>query len=310
MTKATTKPKGQSRFMMRLRKDWQLHLLLVLPLLILILYNYIPMGGVLMAFQNYKPAKGLFGSKWVGMMNYNMLFNMPGFLYAVRNSFTIAVAKIILNIIVPVTFSLLLNEMRSRRTKKLIQTIVYMPHFISWVLLSSIIIRLLSANGIINNLLESLGLQRHMFLADKQAFQPIIVITDVWKEFGYGTIIYLATMTGIDQGLYEAAAIDGAGYWKRMLHITLPALYPTIVLMTTLALGRVLDAGFDQIFNLYSPAVYETADIIDTFVYRLAFKNMQYSMSTAAGLMKNVISCLLIVTSYRLAYKLTGYYIF
>lgn len=310
MTKAKTKPQGQSRFMMRLRKDWQLHLLLVLPLLILLLYNYIPMGGVLMAFQNYKPAKGLFGSKWVGLMNYRMLFNMPGFLFAVRNSFTIAVAKIVLNIIVPVTFSLMLNEMRSRRTKKLIQTIVYMPHFISWVLLSSIIIRLLSANGIINKLLESLGMQRHMFLADKQAFQPIIVITDVWKEFGYGTIIYLATMTGIDQGLYEAAAIDGAGYWKRMLHVTLPALYPTIVLMTTLALGRVLDAGFDQIFNLYSPAVYETADIIDTFVYRLAFKNMQYSMSTAAGLMKNVISCLLIITSYRMAYKLTGYYIF
>ena len=310
MTKAKTKPQGQSRFMMRLRKDWQLHLLLVLPLLILLLYNYIPMGGVLMAFQNYKPAKGLFGSKWVGLMNYRMLFNMPGFLFAVRNSFTIAVAKIVLNIIVPVTFSLMLNEMRSRRTKKLIQTIVYMPHFISWVLLSSIIIRLLSANGIINKLLESLGMQRHMFLADKQAFQPIIVITDVWKEFGYGTIIYLATMTGIDQRLYEAAAIDGAGYWKRMLHVTLPALYPTIVLMTTLALGRVLDAGFDQIFNLYSPAVYETADIIDTFVYRLAFKNMQYSMSTAAGLMKNIISCLLIITSYRMAYKLTGYYIF
>ena len=305
-----SKPKGLSRFMMRLRKDWQLHLLLLLPLTILILYNYIPMGGVLMAFQNYKPAKGILGSKWVGMMNYKMLFNMPGFRYAVRNSFTIAVAKIILNILVPVTFALMLNEMRSRRVKKLIQTIVYMPHFISWVLLSSIIIRLLSANGMINKLLESIGIPRQMFLADKKAFQPIIVITDVWKEFGYGTIIYLATMTGIDQGLYEAAAIDGAGYWKRMLHVTLPALYPTIVLMTTLALGRVLDAGFDQIFNLYSPAVYETADIIDTFVYRLAFKNMQYSMSTAAGLMKNAISCLLIITSYRMAYKLTGYYIF
>jgi len=305
-----SKPKGQSRFMMRLRKDWQLHLLLVLPLLILFLYNYIPMGGVVMAFQNYKPAKGILGSKWVGMMNYNLLFSMPGFLYAMRNSLVIAVAKLVLNIIVPVTFALMLNEMRSRRTKKLIQTIVYMPHFISWVLLSSIIIRLLSSNGMVNTLLEAMGFEKQLFLADKNKFQPIIIFTDVWKEFGYGTIIYLATMTGIDHGLYEAAAIDGAGYWKRMLHVTLPALYPTIVLMMTLALGRVLDAGFDQIFNLYSPAVYETADIIDTFVYRMAFKNMQYSMSTAAGLMKNAISCLLIVISYRMAYKLTGYYIF
>lgn len=303
-------PRAQSKFMVRLRKDWQLHALLLLPLLILLLYNYIPMGGIIMAFQNYKPAKGILGSKWVGLANFRILFNMPGFLYAVRNSFTIAVAKIILNIIVPVAFALMLNEMRSARVKKLIQTVVYMPHFISWVLLSSIVIRLLAANGMINNLLEALGMKRQVFLANKKLFQPIIVITDVWKEFGYGTIIYLATMTGIDPGLYEAAAIDGAGYWKRMLHVTLPALYPTIVLMTTLALGRILDAGFDQIFNLYTPAVYETADIIDTFVYRMAFNNMQYSMSTAAGLMKNAISCVLIITSYRVAYKLTGYYIF
>lgn len=303
-------PRAQSKFMVRLRKDWQLHALLLLPLLILLLYNYIPMGGIIMAFQNYKPAKGILGSKWVGLANFRILFNMPGFLYAVRNSFTIAVAKIILNIIVPVAFALMLNEMRSARVKKLIQTVVYMPHFISWVLLSSIVIRLLAANGMINNLLEALGMKRQVFLANKKLFQPIIVITDVWKEFGYGTIIYLATMTGIDPGLYEAAAIDGAGYWKRMLHVTLHALYPTIVLMTTLALGRILDAGFDQIFNLYTPAVYETADIIDTFVYRMAFNNMQYSMSTAAGLMKNAISCVLIITSYRVAYKLTGYYIF
>jgi len=304
------KPKGKERFRSRLRKDWQLHLLLLLPLTVLVLYNYLPMGGIVMAFQNFKPARGILGSKWVGLMNYRLLFGMPGFLYAIRNSFTIAIAKIVFNILVPVTFALMLNEMRAMRVKKVIQTIVYMPHFISWVLLSSIIIRLLAANGMANKLLAVFGVPQQMFLANKRAFQPIIIFTDVWKEFGYGTIIYLAAMTGIDNGLYEAAAIDGAGYWKRMLHVTLPAIYPTIVLMSTLALGRILDAGFDQIFNLYSPAVYETADIIDTFVYRMAFKNMQYSMSTAAGLMKNAVSCILIVISYRMAYKLTGYYIF
>lgn len=298
------------RWKTRLKKDWQLHLLILIPFALLVVYKYIPLFGIVMAFQNYKPAKGLFGSQWIGLRNYRMLFAIPGFLNAIRNSFTIAVAKIILNIAVPVSFALLLNEMRNSGVKKIVQTVVYMPHFISWVLMASIIIRLLSYNGVVNQFISSLGMERQIFLANKKLFQPIIVITDVWKEFGYGTIIYLAAMAGIDATLYEAAAIDGAGYWKRMVHVTLPAIYPTIVLMGTLALGRVLDAGFDQIFNLYSPAVYETADIIDTFVYRMAFTNMQYSMSTAAGLMKNVISCLLILVSYRLAYKLTGYRIF
>lgn len=301
---------AKSRFMIRMRKDWQLHLLLLLPLTVLLIYNYLPMTGIVMAFQNYKPAKGIWGSTWVGMKNFRLLFSMQGFLYAIRNSFTIAIAKIVLNVAVPVSFALLLNEMRNAQVKKTVQTIVYMPHFISWVLMASIVIRLLSYNGVVNKALEFFGGEKQIFLANKKMFQPIIVITDVWKEFGYGTIIYLAAMAGVDSDLYEAAAIDGAGYWKRMLHVTLPAIYPTIVLMSTLALGRILDAGFDQIFNLYSPAVYETADIIDTFVYRMAFTNMQYSMSTAAGLMKNVVSCALILVSYRLAYRLTGYRIF
>lgn len=296
--------------MIRMRKDWQLHLLLLLPLTVLLIYNYLPMTGIVMAFQNYKPAKGIWGSTWVGLKNFRLLFSMQGFLYAIRNSFTIAIAKIVLNVAVPVSFALLLNEMRNAQVKKTVQTIVYMPHFISWVLMASIVIRLLSYNGVVNKALEFFGGEKQIFLANKKMFQPIIVITDVWKEFGYGTIIYLAAMAGVDSDLYEAAAIDGAGYWKRMLHVTLPAIYPTIVLMSTLALGRILDAGFDQIFNLYSPAVYETADIIDTFVYRMAFTNMQYSMSTAAGLMKNVVSCALILVSYRLAYRLTGYRIF
>lgn len=297
-------------FARRLRKDWQLHMLLFIPLVLLLVYRYIPMAGIVMAFQNYKPAKGIFGSQWVGTMNYRLLFSMQGFLFAIRNSFTIAVVKIVLNVVVPVSFALLLNEMRQARVKKSIQTIVYMPHFISWVLLASIVIRLLSYNGVINKAIEAMGGEKMIFLANKRLFPPIVIITDVWKEFGYGTIIYLAAMEGVDTQLYEAASIDGAGHWKRMVHVTLPAIFPVIVLMSTLSLGRILDAGFDQIFNLYSPAVYETGDIIDTFVYRLAFSNMQYSMSTAAGLMKNIVSCALIVFSYRLAYRMTGYRIF
>ncbi len=298
---------AKRRAIARSNQNWQLHVMLILPLLALLVYNYLPMAGIVMAFQNYKPALGFAGSKWVGLKNFQLLYNLQGFRYAVRNSFVIALGKIVLNLIVPVTFALMLNEMRNAHVKKVVQTVVYMPHFISWVLLASIVIRLLSVNGLVNKGIVALGGSAQTFLASKKAFQPIILITDVWKEFGYGTIIYLAAMAGVDASLYEAAAIDGAGYWKRMIHVTLPAIAPTIVLMGTMALGRVLDAGFDQIFNLYSPAVYETADIIDTFVYRMAFNNMQYSVSTAAGLFKNVISCVLILVSYRLAYKFTGY---
>ena len=297
---------AKRRAIARSNQNWQLHVMLILPLLALLVYNYLPMAGIVMAFQNYKPALGFAGSKWVGLKNFQLLYNLQGFRFAVRNSFVIAVGKIVLNLIVPVTFALMLNEMRNAHVKKVVQTVVYMPHFISWVLLASIVIRLLSVNGLVNKGIVALGGSAQTFLASKKAFQPIILITDVWKEFGYGTIIYLAAMAGVDASLYEAAAIDGAGYWKRMIHVTLPAIAPTIVLMGTMALGRVLDAGFDQIFNLYSPAVYETADIIDTFVYRMAFNNMQYSVSTAAGLFKNVISCVLILVSYRLAYKFTG----
>ena len=203
---------AKSRFMIRMRKDWQLHLLLLLPLTVLLIYNYLPMTGIVMAFQNYKPAKGIWGSTWVGLKNFRLLFSMQGFLYAIRNSFTIAIAKIVLNVAVPVSFALLLNEMRNAQVKKTVQTIVYMPHFISWVLMASIVIRLLSYNGVVNKALEFFGGEKQIFLANKKMFQPIIVITDVWKEFGYGTIIYLAAMAGVDSDLYEAAAIDGAGY--------------------------------------------------------------------------------------------------
>lgn len=300
------KPNMAARF----RGNWQLHVMVLIPLCLLIVYSYVPMAGIVLAFQDFKPAKGILGSDWIGLQNFKLLFSIQGFHNAVRNSFVIATGKILLNIVIPVTFALLLNEMRNQRIKKSVQTIVYMPHFISWVLMASIILRLLSINGVTNKLLNMLGVPSQVFLANKRMFQPIILITDVWKEFGYGTIIYLAAITGVDSMLYEAAAIDGAGYWKRMLHVTLPAILPTIILMSTLALGRILDAGFEQIFNLYSPAVYETADIIDTFVYRMAFANMQYSMSTAAGLMKNVISCILIIVSHRLSFRLSGYRVF
>lgn len=293
-----------------LKREWPLHLMLLLPVLIVFVYNYIPMFGIVMAFENYKPAKGIFASKWVGMENFSFLFGLPGFHVAVRNTVFIALAKIVLGIVVPILFSLQLNELLNQKVKKVIQTIIYMPHFISWVLMAGIITKLLSLNGIANQLLGLLGIDPVVFLSDKKLFPYVIIITDVWKEFGYGTVIYLAAITGISPSLYEAAMIDGAGHWKRLWHVTLPGMLPTIILMSALSMGRILNAGFDQIFNLYSPLVYETGDIIDTFVYRMAFNNAQFSVSAAAGLFKSVISCALIVLSYRMAYKLSGYQIF
>ncbi|GHV53370.1 sugar ABC transporter permease [Spirochaetia bacterium] len=301
---------GKKSISVLLRQEGALHIMLLLPVLMVLIYRYIPMGGIILAFKNYKARFGIFGSPWVGFENFQILFTMPGFLDAIRNTVVIAMAKIVLGIIVPVIFSLMLNEVFMLRLKRVVQTIVYMPHFISWVLMAGIIIKMLSQYGIVNKGLAFLGMEPIMFLADKTRFPFIVVFTDVWKEFGYSSIVYLAAIMGIDPSLYEAAEIDGAGRWRQTLNVTLPGMIPTIILMTALALGRVLDAGFDQIFNLYSPVVYKTGDILDTFTYRMAFQNSQFSISTAASLFKSVIGCILIVTSYRAAYKLSGYRIF
>jgi putative aldouronate transport system permease protein len=301
---------GINHFIRTIRKEGALHLMLLPPVIALLVYKYIPMPGIVMAFQNYKPTLGIWGSPWVGLENYSLLFSMPGFVNAIWNTVIIAVCKIVLHILVPVTFSLLLNEMMSRSVKKTLQTIVYMPHFISWVLMSGIIIKISSQYGIVNQFLGLLGVEPVMFLAKNEWFQPIVIGTDIWKEFGYGTVIYLAAIAGVNPNLHEAAIIDGAGHWRRMLHVTLPGIASTIVLMTALSLGRILDAGFDQIFNLYSPIVYKSGDIIDTFVYRMAFENAQFSISTAAGFFKSLISCVLIVLSYRIAYVTSGYRLF
>ena len=215
-----------------------------------------------------------------------------------------------MNMIVPIVFSILLNELRHEAYKRTVQTVVYLPHFMSWVVLAIPIMNIFAYDGIVNDIITALGGTPIMFLASNTWFRPILILTDVWKEFGFGTIVYLAAITGIDPALYEAAVIDGASRGQRMLHVTLPGMLPTIVLLATRSLGNVLNAGFDQIYNLYIPAVYETADIIDTYVYRAGLIDMNYSLSTAVGLMKSVISIVLILTSNHLAYRLANYRIF
>ena len=293
-----------------MRTEYPLYLMMLVPALIVFIYNYIPMAGILVAFMKYLPAKGFFGSKWVGMKNFNTLFKMANFTSVMENTIIIAVLKIVLGIVVPVTITLMLNDLSSQKYKKSVQTIIYMPHFISWVMLSSIFIKLLSGNGVVNQLLGVFGVDPIIFMGDNHWFRFTLVFTHVWKEFGYGTIVYLAAVAGINGDLYEAAEVDGAGHWQRMLHVTLPGIAPTIVMMSTLSLGNVLNAGFDQVFNMYNPLVYETGDILDTLTYRMGFESGNFGLSTAAGLFKSVISAVLLILSYRIADKTVGYKIF
>ena len=285
--------------------------MLLLPVLVTLVYSYLPMGGVIIAFEKYKPAKGILGSTWVGWQNFQKLFATSGFTIALRNTITISLMKIVSLIAVPVIFSLLLNEMGGQRAKRSIQSVIYLPHFISWVIMASIVGQILSpSNGIVNVLIKKLTGKTIFFLGDNKWFQPTLIITSIWKNFGYSTIVYLAALAGVDPSLLEVAEIDGAGYWRRMLHVTLPAITPTIVLMAALQIGNVLNAGFDQVYNLLNSAVMETGDILDTLVYRYGMKQANYSMSTACSLFKSAVSAVLMIISYRAAYKFSGYRLF
>ena len=276
----------------------------------LVIFHILPMFGVIIAFEKFIPTRGFFGSEFVGLKYFQQMLKMSISWRIFRNTVVIAVWKIAMNMVVPITFSILLNEVRVEGFKRTAQTIIYLPHFLSWVVLAIPIMNIFAYDGVVNNIVRAFGGSPILFMSSNSWFRPILIMTDVWKEFGFGTIVYLAAITGIDPALYEAAVIDGATRGQRMLHVTLPGMLPTIVLLATRNLGNVLSAGFDQIFNLYSPAVYEVGDIIDTYVYRAGLLEMNYSLSTAVGLMKSGISIVLILTSNRLAYKLANYRIF
>ena len=264
----------------------------------------------MIAFQKYVPAKGILGSKWVGLYNFQYMLRIPDSARILRNTLILSAWKIVLNIIVPVFFALLLNEIRSKTCRRVIQTVVYMPHFLSWVVLGIVFLDIFSMDGLANQVIMKLGYDPVMFTGSNVWFRPILIFTDVWKEFGYGAVIYLAALTAIDPSLYEAAAIDGADKFKRLIHITLPGIVPTIVLMSTLSLGSILDGGFSQVFNMYNRVVYDTVDIIDTYVYRMGLVDLQFSFSTAVGLLKSLVSMVLILASYYMADRFAGYRIF
>ena len=286
------------------------YVMLVPAFLWLIFFSIVPMFGIIMAFEDYNPGLGMLKSPFVGLENFQYMLQISDVRQAIANTVIIAVAKIIGNIIVPLTFAILLNELCLKKIKRPIQTIVYMPHFLSWVILAKIVLNIFGYTGPINQILGFFGQSPIQFFGEPSLFRPLVIGTDIWKSFGYNTVLYLAAILGIDPTLYEAAAVDGAGRFRRIWHITLPGIRMTVALLAILALGNVLNAGFDQIYNLYNPLVYSTGDIIDTWVYRYGLQNLQFSLATAVGLFKSVISLILITLGYWLADKFTGYKLF
>jgi putative aldouronate transport system permease protein len=292
-------------------KEWPLHLMLLPGIAIVLIYSYGPMVGIVIAFERFVPSKGIFGSPWVALDNFKFVMSLPDTYRVLYNTIFIAFMKIIAGQMVPLVFALLLNEVKNTVMKRSVQTLVYLPHFLSWIILGGIMIDILSpSSGLVNQMLQMLGFKPVFFLGDARWFPFVVVVSDIWKEFGFSTIVYLAALTGINPALYEAAAIDGANRWRQTRHVTLPGIVPIITLLATLSLGQILNAGFDQVFNLYNPQVYETGDIIDTLVYRLGLEQAQYGMATAVGLFKSVVSLLFISISYWLAYRFANYRIF
>jgi putative aldouronate transport system permease protein len=297
--------------MQKLKQQVPLHLMLVPGILVLLVFCYYPMAGIVIAFQKFIPIKGLFGSDWIGFGNFRYVLKMPDIWQVLYNTVFIASMKIVLGMIVPIIIAILLNELKVMFIKRGVQTLIYLPHFMSWVILGGILVDVLSpSEGIVNQLMQALGLDTVFFLGSNNWFPSVLIVSDVWKEFGFSTIVFLAAITGINPALYEAAIVDGANHMRQMWHVTLPGMVPIIVLMATLSLGNVLNAGFDQVFNLYSPSVYQSGDILDTLIYRIGLLDAQFGVATAIGLFKSVVSFVLIALSYFLAYRLVNYRIF
>lgn len=282
-------------------------IIMMLPaILFFIVFCYAPMYGIVLAFKDYNISKGIMGSDWVGLFYFEKLFSSSRFWEVLKNTLVISILKLVIGFFPPVIFALLLNEIQVKWFKKLTQTASYLPYFISWIVMAGMIKEIFSANGVFNQLVTAFGGEAQIWLSKKSCFRTILVSTDIWKNFGWGSIIYISAMSAIDPQLYEAASLDGAGRLQKMLRITLPSLIPVITINLILSMGGVLNAGFDQIFNLSNSSVKSVADIIDTYVYELGIQNRDYSLSTAVGLFKSVVAMLLVLGTNFIARRING----
>lgn len=288
-------------------KEYRLLLIMMIPaILFFIIFSYIPMYGVTLAFKDFKITEGILGSPWAGLKYFRQVFSDPYFYKTIRNTIVISLYKLLFGFPAPIVFALLINELVGHRYKRIVQTVSYLPHFMSWVVVGGIFSSLLSLDGPVNSFLAAIGMDKIMFMGNKSVFRGVLVATDIWKGFGWGSILYLAAIAGVDQEMYEASRIDGANKFQNAWYITIPSILPVICINLILSLSGILNAGFDQIFNMYSAVVYEVADIIDTYVYRLGLANMQYSLSTAVGLFKSVVGLIFILAVNSIIRRLGG----
>ncbi|MDD9268312.1 ABC transporter permease [Paenibacillus sp. GCM10023248] len=296
-------PKSRfKRVMYSLRRDKFLYALIAPGVLFFLIFKYVPMWGIIIAFQDYSPYMGVMGSEWVGLEHFIRFFSNPDFYLLFRNTLAISVLNLVFFFPLPILLSLLLNELRNAVYKKWIQSIVYMPHFLSWVIIAGITFLLLSqSSGILNKMLVELGFPKYDFLTNENNFWALLTIQNIWKETGWGTIIFLAAIAGVDPQLYEAAKMDGANRLRQAWHVTLPAIRSVIVVLFILRLGHIMDVGFEQVFLMMNGAVSNVADVFETYVYRIGIQQGQFSFSTAVGLFKSVIGFLLVIAANKLA---------
>ena len=300
------RPAPQSRWRRALRylnQHKYIYLLALLPAAFYIIFLYLPMYGVTIAFKDFRYDAGIWGSPWAGLKYFERLFTLPKFLQVLGNTLKISLLRLVFEFPFPIIIALLLNEVRSSKLKRIFQTVYTFPNFVSWVVISGMILTFFSSDGIINGVLAQLGQGKQDVLRNSNQFLVLLLGSSIWKGAGWGSIIYLSALAGVDPTMYEAAVVDGANRWKQLVYITLPSIAPTIVVMLILSMANVMNAGFDQIFNMYNPTVYDQVDIIDTYVYRVAFKESgNFSFSTAVGLFKSVINCILLVSVNKLAH--------
>jgi putative aldouronate transport system permease protein len=285
-------------------KHWDLMLMFLPCILYFIIFCYVPMVGAVIAFKSYRAVDGIFGSHWVGFANFKTLFSGQEFPHVLRNTLVLSGLRIIVGFPAPIILALLLNEVKEKWYKRTIQTLTYLPYFFSWVVLGGIVVMIFSQNGPANQVLKLIGLQPVEFMTKSVPYIVTLLLTGIWHGIGYGAVIYLAALAGIDMEIYEAALVDGANRFQRVIHITIPCLMSTAAIMLVLNLGGILNAGFDQIYNTYNPMVYEVADIIDTYVLR-RLQQMDFSLGTASGLFKSVVGTVLILTANWIVKKIS-----
>lgn len=287
------------------RKYWPYYAMMLPGIIYLIMFKYIPMMGSVIAFKDYSAYQGILGSPWTGLENFIKLFQYPDFYKILGNTLILGALKTFITFPIPVILALMLNEIRNAKVKRAVQTIICIPYFLSWVVVGGLAFDIFGIGGLFNNVREFIGMQPLLAMQEESWFRPIYVLTTIWKESGWGTVVYLAAISSIDPSLYESAAIDGATRFQKIRYITFPLLVPTVLTLLLLNIGGFLTLGFDQVYNLYTPMTYSVADIFDTYVFRVGIQQGQYSFATAVGLFQSVVGLIMVVTFNKIANKVS-----